>query len=96
MVVYEITSITEESFSTQDTLSVPVGVSYAIPGPLGAATVVGSFAPISTVFVASSAAPEPRFLDSFVETPAFSIGACEPGVPGLIGLVEDLGAPGGR
>jgi len=72
-----------------------VAVGYAIPGPLGSATTVGSFAPISTVFTASGAAPEPRFRDSFVETSAFSIQACDPGVPGLIGLVEGLGAPGG-
>lgn len=64
LVVYEITSITATSYSSQDTVSPKLTVTYTVPGPLGIATANGSFAPISTVFTMSDVATEPRFRDS--------------------------------
>jgi len=59
-----------------DTVSVQVTVSYSIPGPLGSAMGKGSFAPLSTVFTASSTAPEPRFVDNATDTTILTIGPC--------------------
>jgi hypothetical protein len=58
-----------------------IGVSYAsntsnnLPG-LGAATVAGSFAPLSTVTTASTSAPIPRFADTSTARTIFTISAC--------------------
>jgi len=92
MVVYEVTSSTSASLSTVDTLSIPVTVSYAIPGPLGSAMGKGSLAPLSMTFTASASAPEPRFVDNAVDTEVFSIGSCG---GNLSGLVQSLGPPSG-
>jgi len=77
-VVYEVYTETEISYSTQETVNIPVTVSYGIPGTLGTASVNGSFAPISTVYVMSTTAPEPRFIDSGVgkDKTLFTIGPC--------------------
>jgi hypothetical protein len=76
LVVYEVLSITPESYSTQETVEVDVAVDYDIPGPLGTATVNGNFAPISDDFEMSEDEYEPRFVDSAEDTDAFSISAC--------------------
>jgi hypothetical protein len=76
--VYEVTIINLTSLATQETVVLPVTVSYAIPGSLGTGQVNGNFAPTSTTFTASASAPEPRFADP-VPIPyydAFTIGAC--------------------
>jgi hypothetical protein len=74
--VYEVTAINATSLATQETVVLPVTVSYAIPGPLGTGQVNGNFAPTSTTFTASASAPEPRFVDSATNADAFTVGAC--------------------
>jgi hypothetical protein len=49
--------------------------SSGVPG-LGSGSVNGSLAPISTVVLASSTAPRPRFFDDSTPTTAFSINSC--------------------
>jgi len=77
-VVYEVYSNNAISYSTQETVSVSLDVSYSIPGTLGTALVNGSFAPISSVYTMSTTAPEPRFIDSGVgkDKTLFTIGPC--------------------
>jgi len=75
--VYEVTEVTTDSYSTRETVIIPIEVEFDVPGPLGAATVNGNFAPISTVFTMSGPEPEPRFVDSnsaYEDT--FDIGPC--------------------
>lgn len=71
--------------STLDTVVVPVTVIYgtfsdpAIPGPATATvTAKGSFAPLSTTFTTKKVgdAPAPRFLDTGVDEPWWSITPC--------------------
>ncbi|MFB3776170.1 MAG: hypothetical protein ACE141_01130 [Bryobacteraceae bacterium] len=76
LVVYEVVSITNTSYSTQETVAIPVDVDFDIPGPLGDATANGNLAPLSTVHTMSSTAPEPRFKDVSSDKAAFSIDAC--------------------
>jgi len=76
LVVYEVTSIDAMSYSTQETLSVTVSVSYSIPGPLGTGTVNGNFAPISTVYVMSASAYEPRFVDKATDMTIITVSPC--------------------
>jgi len=75
--VYEVTEVTNDSYSTRETVIIPIEVEFDVPGPLGAATVNGNFAPISTVFTMSGPEPEPRFVDSnSAYEDAFDIGPC--------------------
>jgi hypothetical protein len=66
---------------TAQTYEFGIGVSFAantsnnLPG-LGAATVAGSFAPLSTVTTASASAPIPRFADTSTARTIFTISAC--------------------
>jgi len=76
LVVYEVVEVTDESYSTQETVEVEVTVDYDVPGPLGSATAAGSLAPLSTVHTMSMAAPEPRFKDVAEDQDAFTIAAC--------------------
>jgi len=76
LVVYEVTSITAGSYSTQETVSVEVAVSYSIPGPLGSGTVNGNFAPISTTYTMSASAYEPRFVDRASDSGVITISPC--------------------
>lgn len=77
LAVYEVVEITPAGLATIETVDLPVSVSYSIPGPLVvAAQAKGSFAPLSTVFTASSSAPEPRFVDNAEAADVFSIGPC--------------------
>jgi hypothetical protein len=76
LVVYEVTSIDAISYSTQETVEVEVDVNYSIPGPLGSGTVNGNFAPISTNYVMSGSAPEPRFVDKATDETALTIDPC--------------------
>ena len=76
LVVYEVVSVDNTSYSTQETVEVPVTVDYDVPGPLGDAMVNGNLAPLSTVKTMSGTAPEPRFIDNAEDQDAFSIAAC--------------------
>jgi hypothetical protein len=76
LVVYAVASINSTSYSTQETVSVPVTVTYSIPGPLGSGTVNGNFAPISTVYVMSASAYEPRFVDRATDVAVITISPC--------------------
>jgi hypothetical protein len=66
---------------TAQTYEFGIGVSYVantsnnLPG-IGAATVAGSFAPLSTVTTASASAPIPRFADTSTARTIFTISAC--------------------
>jgi len=76
LLVYEVYSIDASSYSTRETVEIPVHVSYSIPGPLGSGTVNGNFAPISTTYVMSQTAKVPRFVDRAVDSTAIEIGPC--------------------
>jgi len=76
LVVYEVVEVDSISYSTQETVEVPVTVDYDVPGPLGDPTVNGNLAPLSTVKTMSGTAPEPRFIDNAEDQDAFSIAAC--------------------
>ena len=76
LVVYEVVEVDGISYSTQETVEVPVTVDYDVPGPLGDAMVNGNLAPLSTVKTMSGTAPEPRFIDNAEDQDAFSIAAC--------------------
>jgi hypothetical protein len=64
-----------------ENIDIPIAVSFSsntasnLPG-LGTSTVVGSFAPLSTVTTQSSTAPLPRFADSPISRTSFVINAC--------------------
>lgn len=75
-IVYEVVWVTGLSYSSQETVSVDVDVSYDIPGPLGTGVIKGTFAPLSTVFTASADDPEPRFIDNGTATDVFTIVPC--------------------
>jgi hypothetical protein len=76
--VWEITAA--NPFSSEQ-LVVPVFVSYTantaqnLPG-VGSSSVTGNYAPISTVTVASSSAPIPRFASNPKNASAFSVNSC--------------------
>ncbi len=76
LVVYEVVGLGPTSYFVTDTVSIPVTVSYGIPGALGSASVNGNFAPISTTHYYSSSAPEPRFVDTATDTGSFTISPC--------------------
>ena len=77
LAVYEVVTITPLSLATIETVDVEVEVAYDVPGPLvDSAQVKGSFAPLSTVFVASASAPEPRFVDNAEAVDVLVIGPC--------------------
>jgi hypothetical protein len=69
--VYEVLNSDAAAIETAD---IPVGVAFAAGSPqLGTTTVTANFAPISTVTIASSSAPMPRFADSFSPLTAFGV-----------------------
>jgi hypothetical protein len=72
--VYEVTTANP---GVTETLNVPVVIWYSGLPSLGSGTVSGSYAPLSTVDVASSTAPVPRFYQNPTATTAFTIVACE-------------------
>jgi len=76
LVVYEIVGTLGSDYASQQTVSVPVGSSYSIPGPLGSVTANGNFAPISTTYVMSGSAPEPRFIDTASDSTIVTISPC--------------------
>lgn len=77
LIVYEVTVIDNTSYATQETVEAAVTVKFDVPGPLGTGTANGNFAPISTTFVMSRTAPEPRFIDKgAADTEVISISAC--------------------
>ncbi len=78
VIVYEVVGYATGSPapSLTDTVVIPVTVGYTKPGTPGAVTASGNFGPISTVVTASTAAPEPRFLDSATDKAAFSVYLC--------------------
>lgn len=67
--------------NAMETVAIPVIVSYTsnpvlnLPA-LGASTLSGTLAPLSTVAVASNSAPVPRFADGAAVASAFSVVAC--------------------
>jgi hypothetical protein len=72
--VYEVIS---SDPTIVEQIDIPVAVAFAASAAgLGTANVVGSFAPISTVTVASQTAPIPRFIDTAGPTGAFTINPC--------------------
>jgi hypothetical protein len=75
-VVYEVYSITQESFGNPETVEIEVGIDYDVPGPLGTATVKGTFAPLSTIQTMNASAPEPRFADTGEAKTFLEIGPC--------------------
>jgi len=77
LVVYEVTSITSDSYSTQETVEIRVAADFDTPGPLGTGTVKGTFAPLSDNIEMSEDEYEPRFKDSDEDgVDALSISAC--------------------
>jgi len=76
LVVWEITASPAPSYASMETLTANVTASYSLPGPLGSGTVNGNFAPISTTFVMSSSAPEPRFIDTATDMTIITISPC--------------------
>lgn len=79
LVVYEVAAATSASWSTVDAVTIPITVrATSVPPGLTSpeATVNGNFAPISTVTVASSSAPVPRFADVSTSKTAFTISPC--------------------
>jgi hypothetical protein len=79
LVVYEITASPSTAFYTQDTVTVPVTVTFtSTPGPVTAPPVTanGNFAPISTVVVMSWTAPEPRFIDRATDSTILTVSRC--------------------
>jgi hypothetical protein len=76
LVVYEVTFITSESYSSQETVQIRVAADFDTPGPLGIGTVNGTFAPLSDDFEMSEDEYEPRFVDRAEDTDAFTISAC--------------------
>lgn len=73
--------VTQDSPFTNDSIYVAIDVVYTanttsgIPA-LGTATVNGSYAPLSTVVLASSTAPRPRFFDDSSAINIFTINSC--------------------
>jgi len=73
--------VTQDSPFTNDSIYVAIDVVYTanttsgIPA-LGTATVNGSYAPLSTVVLASSTAPRPRFFDDSSAIDIFTINSC--------------------
>jgi hypothetical protein len=79
LVVYEVAAASSVSWSTVDAVTIPITVrATSVPPGLTSpeATVNGNFAPISTVTVASSTAPVPRFADVSTSKTAFTISPC--------------------
>jgi hypothetical protein len=81
VIVYEVIGYLSNTTapSLQDTVNVPVAVSYAKPGTpttTGFTTASGSFAPISTIATASYIAPEPRFIDSGADKAGYTVSLC--------------------
>jgi len=77
--VYEVVAYdydTTPAPSMVDTVYVPVAIAYTKGIPAGSATVNGTFSPLSTVFVMSAAAPEPRFIDSATDSTLLNISLC--------------------
>lgn len=77
LLVYEIQGpLSTISYSTQETVVVPLDISFTTPGNIGSVTGNGTLAPISTVHTMNVDAPEPRFIDSGSDTAIFDIAAC--------------------
>jgi hypothetical protein len=72
--VYEVIS---SDPTIVEQIDIPITTAFASSAAgLGTANVIGSFAPISTVTVASQTAPIPRFIDTAASTGAFTINPC--------------------
>jgi hypothetical protein len=77
--VYEVTDISANSYAPyafSETVSIPVAISYSVPGPVGTASASGTLAPISSVFVMDWNSYEPRFVDKGVDKTMFTIDYC--------------------
>jgi hypothetical protein len=78
-IVYEViqyVNVSTTAPALQDTVSIPVFITFSKPGTPGVATANGNFAPISTVATMSATAPEPRFIDSATDKTLFTITLC--------------------